>query len=174
MKKFFKKSHTRFGLAFLIFALSFLVLIIGILTPERVGFAGDIKGRYMNLKLLEDSNGDPLIIKNHSLIHIYTDYCPGCLKDKVLFESMDLKDKYDVIGIEWKKSASGKALHYDTSKAYSRLAHAINTDFFVQLGMTIVPLTLVVGKDGKILYSHRGKLNKSALENEIIPIINAK
>lgn len=178
MINFFKRPPVKYSLMIIIFSLSILVLLMGILKPTYVEFAREVKGRSINMELLEDASGNKLNIGNRALIHIYADYCPSCVKDKYLFEEMGLKNNYDVIGLQWiKKSNAGKPKikqAYDTSKAYSRVAHAKNSDFFVELGMTIVPLTLVVGKNGKILYSHRGKLDKDTIENEIIPIINAK
>lgn len=150
-------------------AFFFILLLSGTLNISHAVFGEDLVGRNISMDMLTDVNGEPLKIKNRSVLHIYTNQCPSCIKDKHIFSSMDLKNRVDLIGLKWAKKSNP-----DNPGVYSRIALTNNTDFFVELGMKLVPVTLVVGKNGEILYSHLGKLEKSTVEDEIIPIINAK
>lgn len=147
----------------------FFMLLSGTPSASNAFFNDDLVGHNINMDLLTDANGAPLKLKNRSIIHIYTNQCPSCIKDKHLFTTMNLKNKVDLIGLRWSKNSTP-----DNPGAYTRIALSKSSDLFVELGMKIVPVTLVVGKNGEILYSHLGRLQKSTLEDEIIPIINAK
>lgn len=147
----------------------FFILLSGTPNTSNAFFSDDLTGHNINMDLLTDANGAPLKLKNRSIIHIYTNQCPSCIKDKHLFTTMNLKNKVDLIGLKWSKNSNP-----DNPGAYTRIALSKSSDLFVELGMKIVPVTLVVGKNGEILYSHLGRLQKSTLEDEIIPIINAK
>ncbi len=147
----------------------FLVLLFGAVHTTFASFHRDLVGQTIDMNMLTDTNGSALKVKNRSVIHIYTNQCPSCLKDKHTFSTMNLKNKVDLIGLKWSKRSNP-----DNPGVYSRIALAKNSDLFVELGMKIVPLTLIVEQNGKILYSHVGKLEKSIVEDEIIPVVNAK
>lgn len=132
-----------------------------------------IIAKSIDLKLLVDEKGQPFKLSQNSMIHLHADFCGSCNHDKELFLDNDLKSKIPLIGLKWvHRSKHSKTL--PDKDVYSKVITATDTDFFVKLGMTTVPLTLIVDPNGQILYSHLGKLKQAEIDNEILGIIHAQ
>lgn len=128
-------------------------------------------GKYLDLNVLyklDDINS--LQLTRRTLIHINIDNCSSCNSDKKIFGEYNVKSRFSIVGLNWLDQRGVKNLDALNS-VYSDQIYTPNTDLFVKLGLCTVPVTLIVGINGQILYSHYGQINKSILENEITPIL---
>lgn len=157
---------------FVIFAVVLMTLLYGLLKPD-VTREFDLRDRQIKISDLMDASHGELELDRNSVIYIHTDTCRNCLEDMDLFKKLDLKSQGNIFGVKLREDRVNARIMND-SRIFSKTYKARTSDFFVELGISFVPVTLVVGTDGKILYSHLGKLNIKNITDEIIPLISTK
>ncbi|MCE2991516.1 MAG: hypothetical protein LW825_01115 [Candidatus Jidaibacter sp.] len=148
-------------------------ILFSLLGSSEAVYRQDLRATKVNLSFLVDETGAPFKIESRSIIHVFGHNCSYCVKDKKLLAKLGLKDKVDLVGLEVLDDEHALSSPLD-SNVYSRIAIAQNYRFFMELGATGIPVTLIVGKNGNIIYSKLGALDNFIIENEIIPIIDAK
>ena len=155
--------------AFATFSCVMLILLSG-LFDTKSPYRFNLKGKSIALEELEDLSGNAISLDKNSLIYIHSKTCINCKSDMSLFKQMDLKSYGNVLGL----SIAGDIYYNDTGGMFSNVLRAKTSGFFVELGISFVPVTLVVGRTGEIIYSHIGKLNTKTIKDEIIPIISSE
>ncbi|MDF3047173.1 MAG: Redoxin [Candidatus Midichloriaceae bacterium] len=157
----------------IVFVFAIAGVLFSLLDSSEAVYRQDLRATKVNLSFLINENGSPFKIDKKSIIHIFGPNCSYCVKDKRLLAKTALKDKADLVGLEILDDENAIPTPFDPN-IYSRMAVAQNYRFFMELGTTGIPVTLIVGKSGNIIYSKLGALDNFIIENEIIPIINAK
>lgn len=130
---------------------------------------------------LTDSKGAPLRLSDYKgrvvLLDFWATWCHGCKTEIPWY--MEFADKYKesgltVIGVSmdsdgWKSVTpfiKEKKINYDVVIGNDALAK--------RFGLTSMPLTLLIDRDGRIADSHAGIVDKAAWESEIKTLLRDK
>lgn len=130
---------------------------------------------------LTDSKGTPIRLSDYKgrvvLLDFWATWCHGCKTEIPWY--MEFEDKYKesgltVIGVSmdgdgWKSVTpfiKEKKINYDVVIGNDTLAK--------QYGLTSMPLTLLIDRNGRIADSHAGVVDKTAWEGEIKTLLRDK
>ncbi len=124
--------------------------------------------------LLPDSKGAPVQLSGYKgkvvLLDFWATWCHGCKTEIPWY--MDFESKYNDKGL----TAIGVAMDDDGWKKVRPFVDAKKMNYPVvlgnatlakQYGVTALPVTLLIDRDGKIVSSHTGLVNKEAFEKKI-------
>lgn len=130
---------------------------------------------------LTDSKGTPIRLSDYKgrvvLLDFWATWCHGCKTEIPWY--MEFEDKYKesgltVIGVSmdsdgWKSVTpfiQEKKINYDVVIGNDTLAK--------QYGLTSMPMTLLIDRDGKIADAHVGMVDKAAWEGQIKTLLRDK
>lgn len=114
----------------------------------------------------EDLKGEP------SLLNVFASWCPACRMEHPFL--MRLSNRHDVriVGIDWKDSRQ-KGLRWlsDHRDPYERIGFDESGRVGVDFGVTGVPETFVIDRDGRVRYRHAGPLTEDIWRDTFEPLL---
>lgn len=99
------------------------------------------------------------------ILHIFSSWCPACKHNHHALLNLSKKDRIKIIGVIWQDSKEniekmlqiGGNPYYDLSIA--------NEDIIIDLGISGLPNTFVIGKNNQVLLRISGELKEDELRN---------
>ena len=164
-------------LPLLLMLLVSVLLVSGLFTPERT--RGRMEGKVLDgftFNRLDDPNQrmtlDTLRGKV-AVVNIFASWCKPCRAEHGLVMALAQSGRVPVYGIAWHDKQE-KTIEYLAQEGNPY--QVVGDDKFgaatVPFGMTGVPETFVIGKDGVIYYHHVSALQKDDIVNDILPLVD--
>lgn len=113
-----------------------------------------------------------IIKQTGGLINIFASWCIPCHAEHPLL--MELKEKYNIpiYGINWKDAPDqAKKMILYGGNPYQAIGQDPDGLLALHLGITGIPETYVVNKQGMITHKVIGPLNKDLIEQELLPLL---
>ncbi len=132
----------------------------------------DMKGKKVSL--------ESVLKKGPVLIDFWASWCDPCKEEMPIFE--ELYKKYNEKGLQMllitvdKRGGIAKARNYIKSKGFTfEVLFDKGSKIYKKYGgKASIPVTYIVNREGKIVYSHTGKGTKKEFEEEIIKVLDIK
>jgi len=122
---------------------------------QRVSLPGDLRGRV-------------------GLLHFWASWCPYCLKEILAIESLYQTYKHKSFSPH-SINVGETAAAVEAFLAHSRISYSIVLDkhssLARQYGVTGIPTTLIVGRDGLIRFKILGEIPKDNLAKLVSPLL---
>ncbi len=121
-----------------------------------------------NKVAIDGLDGQPLAwlqsSKPCSIVHVWASWCPACQHDHAKLLALQAQTVCQIIGVI-NKDSKEEALRFlgENRNPYDAIGEA-GPHSVIALGVTTVPLTLLLGEDGKLVKRHEGQIDRSFLE----------
>ncbi|NCY25216.1 MAG: DsbE family thiol:disulfide interchange protein [Alphaproteobacteria bacterium] len=154
-----------------------ILLVSGLLTPERT------RGRMEGKKLASfsiDRVDDPLkrmtidtFRGKVSVVNVFASWCKPCRAEHPVVMALAESGRVAVYGIAWHDKRD-KTVEYlqQAGNPYQLIGDDKFGRATVPFGLSGVPETFVIGKDGTIRYHHVSGLSKDDVVNGILPLVD--
>jgi cytochrome c biogenesis protein CcmG, thiol:disulfide interchange protein DsbE len=107
------------------------------------------------------------------VINLFASWCVPCRAEHPVLSTLK-QSGAEILGVAYKDSAADAvAFLHDQGDPYAAVALDPEGRFGLELGVTGVPETYVVGADGRIRAMHRGPLTEDVARKEILPALAA-
>ena len=105
------------------------------------------------------------------MVNLFASWCTPCRAEHP--QLMALRQRgVDIVGVAYKdRREASAAFLSELGDPYSVVAMDPEGRFGLELGVTGVPETVVIGPDGVIRAAHRGPLSEDDVENVILPAL---
>lgn len=114
-----------------------------------------------NKKLTEE---DFLDTNNYTILNLFASWCLACLHEHQLFKKIDNKN-IKLYGVAWRdKKQDTKEWLSKHGNPYNKVALDYTGKFGVSLGVTGIPETLIIDKNGKIIKHYRGAISNAEID----------
>lgn len=124
-----------------------------------------VKGRKLGLSS-KDLRGEV------SLVNVFASWCVACREEHPLFMEIARRDVVPIHGLNYKDAPDDAANWLDTlGDPYTRTGADRNGRVAIDWGVYGVPETFVVDRQGRIAYKHIGPIDRTALNEKILPLI---
>ena len=148
-----------------------LIFVFSVFSEEKQRTAPDFKLKDMSGKKI---SLESVLKKGPVLIDFWASWCDPCKEEMPIFE--ELYKKYNEKGLQMllisvdKRGGIAKARNYIKSKGFTFnvLFDKGGKIYKKYGGKSSIPVTYIVSREGKILYSHTGKGTKKEFEEEIL------
>lgn len=110
----------------------------------------------------------------YTLINIFASWCVACIAEHPVILSLGNEHKIPVYGIDWNdKREDIKNWLKIHGNPYDKIGFDEKGKAIVKFGISGVPETFLVNKEGIIIYNYKGPLTAEIVENEIIKLIKS-
>lgn len=115
----------------------------------------------------------PAVWKNKIvMLNMFSSWCMPCLREHPSLTKLAKTGKIDIIGIAWKDNADNvKAWLDEHGNPYRAVGIDEHRATTIPLGLTGVPETFIIDRDGTIVLNHKSYLTDEIIESTIIPFI---
>ena len=106
------------------------------------------------------------------IVNFFASWCVPCLAEHPLITELSKRDNVEINGIAY--SDTGKNIAKWLNKhgnPYDRVGVDAGRRIGIDWGVTGVPETYIVNKDGIIIFKHGGPLRIDVINDEIIPLL---
>lgn len=104
------------------------------------------------------------------VINFFASWCVTCLAEHEHLK--ELAKNVRLYGIAW-RDENTKQYILEHGNPYHKIGIDKKGDIGIEFGITGVPQTFIIDKDGKIIFAYPGNLTKDIINDQIIPIIRA-
>jgi cytochrome c biogenesis protein CcmG/thiol:disulfide interchange protein DsbE len=105
-------------------------------------------------------------------LNFFASWCVPCRAEHPLLEQISAEFGVPVIGIAWKdKPEDSRAFLAELGDPYAATGTDHNGRTGIDFGITGVPETFLIGRDGVVRYRFTGPLSPEGLRNELAPAI---
>lgn len=163
-------------------ALAALVVVgVVLLTREgeRIEFTAGMVGRPAPTYALTRLDDGPLLTSDDRrgrayVINLFASWCTPCRAEHP--QLMALRQRgVDIVGVAYKdRREASVAFLTELGDPFSAVAMDPEGRFGLELGVTGVPETFVIGPDAVIRAAHRGPLTEEAVQEVILPALEAR
>jgi cytochrome c biogenesis protein CcmG/thiol:disulfide interchange protein DsbE len=118
------------------------------------------------LKTADLSNGDVV------LLNIFASWCGGCRYEHPMLMRIASDKRIKLVGINWKdEPAKGASWISEYGNPYKLVGDDSSGRTGIDFGVTGVPETFVIDRDGRVRYRHAGPLTPEIWKTDIEPVI---
>ena len=101
-------------------------------------------------------------------VNFFASWCVPCRAEHPLLELLDMP----IIGIAWKdKNEDTKNFIDELGPVHTLVGQDFQGEAMVNYGILGIPETIIVGKDGLVLYHRKGVITPRILKTEIQPLL---
>lgn len=106
------------------------------------------------------------------ILNVWASWCSTCYLEHPVLMDLAKNKKIFLLGLNYKDSRIG-ALHWlkKEGNPYQRIAFDQRGDVGIDLGVTGVPETFVIDKQGIVRLKHTGAVTHKLLDEKILPLI---
>lgn len=118
---------------------------------------------------IDGLDGQPLAWQQSNkpctILHVWASWCPACQQDHAKLLALQAQTTCQIIGVI-NKDSKAAALEYlgENRNPYDALGEA-NPHSVIALGVTTVPLTLLLDKSGNLIKRQEGQINHDFLKD---------
>ena len=106
------------------------------------------------------------------LLNIFASWCGGCRYEHPMMLRISSDKRFELVAINWKDSPSKAADWISTyGNPYRQIGEDRSGRAGIDLGVTGVPETFVIDKEGRVRYRHAGPVTPEVWETAIEPVI---
>lgn len=158
--------------------LALVVVSVVLLTREgeRDRFTEGMVGQPAPTYALTRLEGGPMVTSDDRrgrayVINLFASWCTPCRAEHPQLMALQ-RQGVDIVGISYKDrpEASAAFLH-ELGNPFSVVALDPDGRFGLEIGVTGVPETVVVGPDGRIRAAYRGPLTEEAVRDVVLPAL---
>jgi len=113
------------------------------------------------------------VIGEVALVNVFASWCPVCREEHPMLEKLAAARDVKIYGVDWKDSRVGARRWLGYGNPYTRLGFDESGRVGVDLGVTGVPETFLVDRDGRVRYRHAGALTDGVWKDVFEPMIKA-
>lgn len=107
-----------------------------------------------------------------TLVNVFASWCVPCRIEHPLFMELAQRDDIHLAGINYKnKAEDARSWLADLGNPYERIGADEDGRVAIDWGVYGVPETFVVDGEGRIRYRHVGPVDRRAVEETILPLI---
>ena len=109
-----------------------------------------------------------------SLINVFASWCPQCQVEHPTLLGLAAAGKVPLYGVNWKdKPGDGQRWLTAHRSPYLKAGDDRNGRLGIDLGVTGVPETFVVDREGRVRYRHAGPITPDVWQETFVPLILA-
>jgi cytochrome c biogenesis protein CcmG/thiol:disulfide interchange protein DsbE len=124
-----------------------------------------VKGRTLGL-----SSAD--LVGEVSLVNVFASWCTACRYEHPLFMKLKAQGGVPIHGLDYKDKPDDAAEWLDRlGDPYTRIGADIDGRVAIDWGVTGVPETFVIDRQGRIVYKQVGPIDQTILGETILPLI---
>ncbi len=114
----------------------------------------------------EDLKGGP------SLLNVFASWCPVCREEHPMLMRLARRKDLKLVGIDWKDTRQkGRRWLAEHENPYDRIGFDESGRVGVDFGVTGVPETFVIDRDGRVRYRHAGAVTEEAWRDVFEPLL---
>ncbi|MCE2993284.1 MAG: hypothetical protein LW826_03705 [Candidatus Jidaibacter sp.] len=173
----FQQNLFRYG----VLALLFIIILFAMLNKEssfntyQQSMADRFIGKKLDFSNIVDVENKKFSPELPAMIHVFTNYCKYCKNDLALFRRLEDRSNYRIYGLIWSDQLSdAKVFTANYPHDYDEILFSTAPNIFIELGVKGIPITIVVGVDGEILYYKAHSLNFAEIQSNILPKLSMK
>ncbi len=107
-----------------------------------------------------------------TIINIFASWCVPCRAEHPFIQALAQEPGIRVIGIGWRDTPQNIARWLEEhGNPYAQTAADPEGSLTTSLGITGVPETYIISKDGRIAYKYPGPLDTQLMQETILPLI---
>lgn len=143
---------------------------------ERENFTEGMVGRQAPAyELAQLDGGEPLVNQQRLgrayVINLFASWCTPCRAEHPQLMSLR-RQGIEIVGVAYKdRPAAAAAFLTELGDPFSDVGLDPEGRFGLEMGVTGVPETFVIGPDGAIRAAHRGPLTEESVREEILPAL---
>jgi cytochrome c biogenesis protein CcmG/thiol:disulfide interchange protein DsbE len=166
------EEKMRVYLPLLLFAALCVVMVFGIRNVRENEPASPMIGKKFPALTLSKEMIDIAASHEVTLVNFFASWCLPCGIEHPALLALSKKNVLPMIGIAWKNKPEDVKLWLANRKnPYVQIFNDAAGDSTVPLGLTGVPETFIVGKDGVIAYHTKQPLSEEIVRTEILPLV---
>jgi thiol-disulfide isomerase/thioredoxin len=165
-----KKRHTQHAL--LVAPAFMMIAIISLcwlgLSKDTIEKQKTVSVFYADKVVIEGLDGQPLVwqqsTKPCTIVHVWASWCPACQQDHAKLLALQTQTACQIIGVI-NKDSTETALGYlgANRNPYDALGEA-SPHSVIALGVSTMPLTLLLDEQGNLIKRQEGQIDSSFLE----------
>ncbi|MGQ0531212.1 MAG: DsbE family thiol:disulfide interchange protein [Caulobacteraceae bacterium] len=169
-------------IAFIPLAALAILIAVGVFLLTREGererFTDGMVGRPAPTYALTRLDGGPLVTSDDRrgrayVINLFASWCTPCRAEHPQLMALRRRGA-EIVGIAYKdRREASVAFLTELGDPFSVVAMDPEGRFGLEIGITGVPETFVIGPDGLIRAAHRGPLTEEAVRDVILPALDA-
>jgi cytochrome c biogenesis protein CcmG, thiol:disulfide interchange protein DsbE len=146
---------------------------------EREQFTAGMVGRAAPAFALERLDGGEVLTSDEMrgrayVVNLFASWCTPCRAEHPQLMALR-RQGVEIVGIAYKdRREASVAFLTELGDPFSAVAMDPEGRFGLELGITGVPETFVIGPDGVIRAAYRGPLTEEAVTEEILPALRAR
>ncbi len=112
-------------------------------------------------------------IHGPALVNFFASWCTPCRAEHEMLKTLAEKNNIRIYGIAYKdKRADTEKYLRDLGNPYEKTGHDDNGKAFIDWGLSGVPETFVIDREGNIRLHHAGVLLEEHIDGIILPTLN--
>lgn len=116
---------------------------------------------------IEDLRGEP------TLLNVFASWCPACRVEHPFLMRLAERRDVRIVGIDWKDSRQkGQRWLGEHNNPYERVGFDETGRVGVDFGVTGVPETFVIDREGRVRYRHAGPLTEDVWRDIVEPLVS--
>jgi len=108
-----------------------------------------------------------------TLVNVFASWCPGCRHEHPVLLDLAKNNSFELVGIDWKdRPADSVGWLKRIGNPYTRVGLDRTGRAGINMGVTGVPETFVIGPEGRVRYRHAGPLTPEFVKDKLLPLID--
>lgn len=114
----------------------------------------------------EDLKGEPL------LLNVFASWCPACRVEHPFLMRLANNREFKIVGIDWKDNRQkGQRWLAEYQSPYTQIGFDESGRVGIDFGVTGVPETFIIDRDGRVRYRHAGPLTEEVWRDVLKPLL---
>jgi cytochrome c biogenesis protein CcmG/thiol:disulfide interchange protein DsbE len=107
-----------------------------------------------------------------ALVNFFASWCVPCRAEHAMLMKLTREAQVPIFGVAYKdKPEAARAFLDDLGNPYARIGMDENGRTAIDFGVTGVPETFVIDRDGRIRYRQWGPITEDAVNHDLLPLL---